>query len=177
MEQLARLTERLKKMEQERPPRRPKSFRPKHGRAAGRRFVVSSACLRRCASAASRLGIAVVLWRSGKTRHRLGGALCRLLVATGKAGVGRAAGTFRRSPRCGGSRHPCRQLRQLRQGRRTTHRRPSWPPSEQAQLLQTMARDLATMQQGIEAAQGKPGAIGQRECEDRGGVEGQPGSR
>ena len=102
-EQLARLTEKLKRMEQE-PPRRPsdhsgqKTIARQAGAAWFHRPAGGVVHRRR------RVRIAVVLWRSGKACHRMGGALCRFGVATGKAGACRAAGTIRRSPRCGGGR-------------------------------------------------------------------------
>ena len=76
----------------------------------------------------------------------------------------------------------------LRWLRRTVHLpRPAQPapqdaaaaapiPPELTELLQTMARDLANVQQGIEQLKEPPGRTGQRECQDRRATQGEPGA-
>ena len=149
-EQLARLTEKLKRMEQE-APRRPQvvpARRPSRGRPALRGFIGLLAAL--C--------IAAVAFVSQSSY----GEAARPVIAWAAPYVGsvswlpQAKPEFAGQPALSGVRLAAADAGSAQ----ATPSAPAGPqdnaspavmaPAEQAQLLQTMARDLATMQQGIE---------------------------
>ena len=148
-EQLARLTEQLARLEQE-SARRPQAVpvrKPSRGRPVLRGLIglLAAACI-----AGVAFVIAVVLWRRGEARHRPVGWF-GFVVAAGKAAAGRAAGSSQAFawPRRTARLPPTTLLAQAgpQGGAAPT---PALTPAELAQLLQTMARDLTTVQQGIE---------------------------
>ena len=148
-EQLARLTEKLKRMEQEPPPRRPRIIaarRPSRGRPALRGFIGLLAAL----------GIGAVAFVSQSSY----GEAAKPVIAWAAPYVGswlpQAKPEFSGQPAPSGVRLAAADAVSVQAtpsapaGSQDNASPPVMASAEQAELLQTMARDLATMQQGIE---------------------------
>lgn len=148
-EQLARLTERLKKMEQEPPPRRPRIVpvsRPSRGRPALRGFIglLLALCIGGVAflsqSSYGEAAKPVIAWAAPYVGSWLPQAKEQLAEQPAPSGV-RLAAADAASVQAAPS---------APAGPQDSASPPVMAQAEQAQLLQTMASDLATMQQGIQ---------------------------